>query len=132
MAQYVLDSSALLAHLHNERGADSVEQALIEGSFISTANLAEVLSKLAEAGDDPNDVMAGLQRQGLLQRLTIMPVTVEDAVAIALLHSKTKALGLSLGDRTCLALAQRLQLPVLTADHAWARAKLSVGVETIR
>ena len=35
------------------------------------------------------------------------------------LRSLTRAQGLSLGDRTCLALAPALGLPAMTADRAW-------------
>jgi len=37
--------------------------------------------------------------------------------------------GLSLGDRACLALALREQAPVLTGDRAWS--KVDVGVEVV-
>jgi PIN domain nuclease of toxin-antitoxin system len=39
---------------------------------------------------------------------------------------------LSLGDRACLALAQRLNVPALTADHAWTEVRLDVAVQLIR
>ncbi len=62
----VLDASALLAFLRDEAGADVVERALEAGAAISAANWAEVLSKTAEVGEDP-DVLAGrLQPEGLL------------------------------------------------------------------
>ena len=44
----------------------------------------------------------------------------------------TRALGLSLGDRACLALGLRGGLPVLTADHAWQQLTLGVVVQVIR
>ena len=45
----VLDASALLALLHDERGADRVEAAL-EGALISTVNWAEVIQKSVAHG----------------------------------------------------------------------------------
>jgi ribonuclease VapC len=129
----VLDASALLAYLNDEEGADLVEDALIRGSAISAVNMAEVLSKLADSGQEPDEVTEELQRRGFLDRtLVILPVTAEDAVAIANLYKRTKLQGLSLGDRACLALARRLQVPAVTADRVWSRLKVGAKVEVIR
>jgi PIN domain nuclease of toxin-antitoxin system len=43
------------------------------------------------------------------------------AVRAAALRAATKHLGLSLGDRACLATAQLRDLPVLTADRVWKK-----------
>ena len=129
----VLDASALLAYLNDEAGADMVEEALFRDSAISPVNLAEVLSKLAEVGEDPQDVNENLTRRGLLGgKLVVSPLTADDAVVIARLHRSARAHGLSLGDRACLGLALRLRVPALTADRAWSRLKSGVKVETIR
>jgi PIN domain nuclease of toxin-antitoxin system len=132
-ATRVLDASALLAYLNDDAGADMVEEALLRGSAISAVNLAEVLSKLAEVGEDPQDVSENLTRRGLLGgKLVVSPLSADDAVVIARLHRSTRAHGLSLGDRACLGLALRLRVPALTADRAWSRLKSGVKVETIR
>lgn len=100
---------ALLAYLNDEAGAQAVEDALVRGSAISAVNLAEVLSKLAEIGEDPDEAIENLQRQGLVGgQLAVFPLTADDAVVVAKLHATTKAHGLSLGDRACLGLALRL------------------------
>ncbi len=44
----------------------------------------------------------------------------------------TQPLGLSLGDRACLALALGRQIPAVTADRTWARLKIGVPVQVIR
>jgi ribonuclease VapC len=132
-ATCVLDASALLAYLNDEAGADLVEAALLRGSAISAVNLAEVLSKLAEVGEDPEDVSENLKRRGLLGgKLVVSALSADDAVIIASLHRSTKTHGLSLGDRACLGLALRLHVPALTADRAWLRLKVAVRVEAIR
>ncbi len=132
-ATCVLDASALLAYLNDEAGAQIVEDALVQGAAISAVNLAEVLSKLAEIGEDPDEVTETLRRRGLLDgKLTVSPLTVDDAVMIARLQRSTKAHGLSLGDRACLGLALRLRIPAVTADRAWLRLKVAVKVEAIR
>jgi ribonuclease VapC len=87
---------------------------------MSTANLGEALSKLAERGAEPGEIVARLEEQGLLGGLLdVEPLTIEDAVTIAELRPLTRDHGLSLGDRACLALGIRLGLPVMTADRAW-------------
>ena len=129
----VLDASALLAYLNDEPGADLVEEALVRGSAISAANLADVLSKLAEVGEDPKDVIQNLKRRGLLGgNLVVSALDADDAVMIASLHRSTRARGLSLGDRACLGLALRLRVPALTADRAWLQLKVAVKIEAIR
>ena len=45
---------------------------------------------------------------------------------------ETKKLGLSLGDRACLALGIMLKKTVVTAEHLWSRLRLDVTVEVIR
>jgi ribonuclease VapC len=132
-ATCVLDASAFLAYLNDEAGADVVEDALFRGSAISAVNLAEVLSKLAEVGEDPQAVTENLKRRGLLGgNLVVSPLGEDDAVIIARLYRGTKAHGLSLGDRACLGLALRLKIPALTADRAWSRLKVAVKIEPIR
>jgi ribonuclease VapC len=117
----VLDASALLAYLHGEDGADEVADAISRTAAISAVNWAETLSKLADIGRDPRQVVADLEEQGLLHGLLeVMPFTAEDAPLVAELRPRTRERGLSLGDRACLALALRLGLSVLTADREWA------------
>lgn len=60
------------------------------------------------------------------------PLTDADCIEIALLRPLTKARGLSLADRACLALARRLNVPVVTADREWADLNLGVIVQLIR
>ncbi|WP_017747743.1 hypothetical protein [Scytonema hofmannii] len=48
------------------------------------------------------------------------------------LYQQTRQFGLSLGNRSCLALAIARNLPVLTADTAWTNLSLSVEIQTIR
>lgn len=133
MSRLVLDASSLIAYFQDEPGADVVAASIREGAVISAANWAEVLSKGAEAGDDPLMVVERLTAQGLSGGdLHVFPVTDEDAIVIAQLRPLTRAYGLSLGDRACLALGIRLQLPVVTTDRAWATLGLSVNVRAIR
>jgi PIN domain nuclease of toxin-antitoxin system len=48
------------------------------------------------------------------------------------LRTSTRPLGLSFGDRACLALAGQLHLPALTADRAWRNLTIDVEIRLIR
>lgn len=124
----VLDTSAVLAYLFGETGAEAVEKQL-PGATIHTVNWAEVLSKLAEKGLSAQQATEQLTEIGVLPTLTVDPGTLEDAAEVARLRPLTRALGLSLGDRYCLALASRLGQSVVTADREWD--KLAVGVPVV-
>ncbi|MDQ3963890.1 MAG: type II toxin-antitoxin system VapC family toxin [Actinomycetota bacterium] len=133
MTAVVLDASALLAYLHDESGAEVVEDALSAGGLISAANWAEVLSKFADEGEDPNAIARRLESQGLIgQVVEVVALADSDAVAIAELRPITKPAGLSLGDRACLALGVSSGARVVTADRAWADLDLDIDVHTIR
>lgn len=125
----VLDASALLALLQSEPGADRVARALPDAAM-SVANLAEVAAK---------HVDLGLSAEGLVDRTEALgirthQVTREDVALQAAIRAADPRgrLGLSLGDRLCLALGMRLGVPVITADRAWTAVDLPVDVEAIR
>lgn len=108
-----LDASALLAYLQDENGAEAVEAALADNARCSAANWSEVAQRvLASSGN------WDLDRALLLSYdLRIEPVTAADAEWAA--QRWVRGEGLSLADRLCLALGERLDSPVLTADGAW-------------
>ena len=118
MSEAVLDSSALLALLWNEPGADYVAAAL-PGALLSSVNLAEVVTKLRERG------LSASEGRELVESLGVVVVDfdADQAEATAELRESTRSLGLSLGDRACLALARRRNCPALTADAAWLKAQ---------
>ncbi len=129
----VLDASALLAYLLDEPGARLVAEAIAGGAVISSVNLAEVLGQTADRGADPHRLADDLRRRGLLDgAVTVEPFTGDDAVEAARLRRSTRKLGLSLGDRACLALGLRLARPVLTADRAWTDLALDLELRQIR
>lgn len=133
MSTAVLDASAFMAYLRDEPGADDVADAIADGAAISTANLAEVLSRAADRGADPQRLARQLTERGLLDgAIAVEPLVAADTVEIARLRPLTREHGLSLGDRACLALAKRLDLPAVTADTAWSRLDLRVAVRRIR
>ncbi|MFN7282905.1 MAG: PIN domain-containing protein [Dolichospermum sp.] len=133
MNKSVLDASAFLAYLRDELGAEIVENALINGCYISIINWVEVLSKIVDLGESPEEIIKRLRDEGLLQNsLEIIACNEEDAITIAKFRVLTKSAGLSLGDRACLALGKRLNLPVLTADKVWTSLSLGITITLIR
>ena len=123
----VLDASALLAFLHDEPGADRVQQAF-DDSLMSTVNWTEVLQKaLLQRADT-----AGMQQEFSEVGIIFRPFTLQQAETAARLWQRTRRQGLSLGDRACLALAIEQQTPVLTADRAWRRLDLDIEVRLLR
>ncbi len=113
--------------------ANRVHRGLLRGAVIHTFNWAEVLSKLAERGLDPETAEVDLSERGVLgQTLAVDTGQPGDARTVAALRPVTRGVGLSLGDRYCLALGTRLGWPVLTANRAWATLHLAVTVELLR
>ena len=128
MSRIVLDASAMLAILNGDAGADKLTPRLLSDATASTVNLAEVQSKLVGHGLDPDDAWEA----------AISPVresaafTDEQAKIAGGLVSKTRPLGLSLGDRACLALGIALGAPVYTADQSWKGLRLGIRIHLIR
>lgn len=110
MPASVIDASALLALLQDENGADEVVEAIAAGAAISAVNLSEVLAKLAEHGQ-PAVVALGSIHEAAEGALQVEQFTEDDAAQAADLRPRSKAQGLSLGDRACLALAARCNVP---------------------
>jgi PIN domain nuclease of toxin-antitoxin system len=114
MSDAVLDSSAVLALLLGEPGADKVRSAL-PGGLLSTVNFAEVISKLCERGMPAHQTREAIEAIGV----EVIDFDVNQACIAGDLRNRTRSSGLSLGDRACLALALQRKLPAITADTAW-------------
>lgn len=123
----VLDSSAVLAFLFDEPGAVRVAS-VVGASLMSTVNLAETLAVVERQRREPGPVLQ------LLRELGLAFVLLDEDLAerTAALEGVTRDLGVSLGDRACLALAMRMDRPALTADRAWTRLQLPVRIELVR
>ena len=127
MASAVLDASALLALLRGEVGADRVAACLSQ-AVISTVNQAEVHAKLVLAGVEEKLAWWHIAEAGCPS----IPFDEEQAQIAGGLVKVTRPLGLSLGDRACLALAIQRQSTVYTTNHTWQNLDLGIEVKVIR
>ena len=123
----ILDASAILAVVNRERGAEVVEGELPD-VVVSTVNLAEVVTRMTDAGWPEDSIREELK----VLNGTVVPFSEEDAIATGLLRPLTRSRGLSLGDRACIALGWRTGHRVLTADRAWAGLDLGIEIGLIR
>jgi len=124
----VVDASAVLALLNEEDGSEEISQ-LIGNAVISSVNLSEVVTKLADAGITERNIEQILSNLNL----EIIPFNNQQAfMAALLLRPSTKLNELSLGDRACLALGIALNLPVITTDRLWANLNLDVEIRVVR
>jgi ribonuclease VapC len=124
---WVLDSSAILAEFLKESGGDLVRAS--QGvHYVSAVNFAEVYSELADLGVTAEK----FERVRAIEPFIVVEFDRSQAISSALLRPRTKHLGLSLGDRACLALAIREKATVLTADRSWAGLDLGIEIKVIR
>ena len=128
MTTIVLDASAMLALLNEEPGSENLTPQMLKHSAGSTVNLAEVHTKLISRGGDPDeaweDALSAIQQA--------VPFDEDQARIAGSLVAHTRAFGLSLGDRACLALGLVLQAPVYTTDRSWKNLKVGVRIHVIR
>jgi PIN domain nuclease of toxin-antitoxin system len=122
-----LDASALLAFLFREAGHERVG-AEIETACLSAVNLSEVIGRFVRDGHDARTVLHRLTSTSI----EFVPFAAADAALAASLVPVTRPLGLSLGDRACLALALARRIPAVTADRTWARLKIGIDIQVVR
>ena len=128
MNEFVFDASAILAILQNERGAETLTDEIRKNAVVSAVNLAEVQSKLVKKGHDPEEAW-----EDALSTMTLVePFTGEQARIAGDLITTTEKYGLSLGDRSCLALAIALKAPVYTTEQVWRNLKVGAPIHVIR
>lgn len=117
----------MLCLLNAEPGSDRVAASL-DGAAISAVNLAETAGKLRERGLDATEAREALSALPL----DVRPFTEDQAFDAGALRPLTRPLGLSLGDRACLALAKEMNAVALTADREWLKLDIGVKVELVR
>ena len=128
MSSVVLDASAILAVIHAERGAEKLTPEVLRDAVCSTVNLAEVQAKLVARGWSPDDAW----EDATSPIREAVPFSGEQAKIAGSLVAITRQLGLSLGDRACLALGLSLRAPIYTAEKMWSKLKLGTRIHVIR
>src|ERR1700688_3695112 len=128
MNKFVLDASPILALLNDEPGAEKITPELLSRATTSAVNLAEVQTILVREGGNPDESWA----LAVDPLPSVEPFTAEQARIAGSLIQKTSSLGLSLGDRACLALAIALDAPVYTTDQPWKKLKLGIPIHVLR
>ncbi len=123
----VLDTSALLALILGEPGAEAV-LAEADGALVCAVNLFEIIDVAARQGYDRASTREQLERLGIV----FAPFDHAEATIAPTLPRKIGKRGLSLADRCCLAFAIARGLPVLTGDRDWAKLDLPIEVRLIR
>lgn len=130
MNRIVLDTSALLAILQEEPGAEIFNQQLelLQNATMSAVNISEAYGKLVGRGIRPEEAWEAVTAPVP----EILKFDTEQAKIAGRLQPQTRSLGLSLGDRACLALGLALKAPVYTADQEWKKLRLEVSIHVIR
>jgi ribonuclease VapC len=124
---YALDASAVLCLLQEEKGAERVAEALPD-AMIGAVNYSEVVAKLVEAGIDEVTVDSLIDKL----QLKVIPFDRTQARLAGSFRAATRKLGLSLGDRACLALAAAEGATALTCERIWTKFEAPCKVESLR
>jgi PIN domain nuclease of toxin-antitoxin system len=127
MASFVLDTSALLAFVNGEPGAEIVADVIADAA-VSAVNLSEAVAKLVSRGTSLDVARAALA----MADYEVADFDRAQAEAAGAMIARTRQAGLSLGDRACLALAQREGALALTADRSWSSVDVGVEVRVFR
>jgi PIN domain nuclease of toxin-antitoxin system len=127
MPDVVFDASVVLTAVFREKGYEQV-LSLEQTAMVSAVNIAEARSRLADHGLDRRAIDESL---GLID-MRIVDFDAEQASLSSDLRKETRKVGLSLGDRACLALAMQKGAVAYTADKVWANVSLPIEVKVIR
>ena len=131
MSSVILDSSALLALIHNEPGCDVVKP-LLPNAVMSSINIAEVIGILGARYKMPQNEITEMIEE-LIQ--TIISFNTAQAYIVGEIEKINRAqkLALSLADKACISLGELLNAPIYTADKAWAKVPiLNAQIHLIR
>ncbi len=128
MSKNVLESSAILAIIFQERAAENQTEEVMATSIMSTVNFAEVQAKLIQKGLPPEE--AWEDASSLVAELRLF--TTEQARTAGSLNASSEKYGLFLGDRACLAVAISLNAPVYTTEQIWRDLNLGIPILVIR
>jgi PIN domain nuclease of toxin-antitoxin system len=117
VSNFAIDSSALLAMIGNEPGAEAIA-AILPDCVVSTVSIAEAAATLTAR----NFSTAPLELALAESHVEIAPFSALQARLCGELRRAIKSRGLSLGDRACLALSLERGLTAVTANAPWVGA----------
>ena len=120
----VIDSSAVLAVLRNEKGAD-VAIDMMQHGVISAINLGEVVQVQLRDGISRTEIEQAMDEWDI----PVVNVDAELAYMAAEMRATALVKGMSQADCICLALAKREGVAALTGDRKWAGIADAIGVE---
>jgi PIN domain nuclease of toxin-antitoxin system len=123
----VFDASAALAILNQEPGADKA-RSFLSGASISSVNVVEVGTRLVDGGMPFEAAREAIK----LLKLRVSDFDSDLCDRAIQLRGQTRSKGLSLADRSCLALALREGATAITADRIWSGADVGCPIELIR
>jgi ribonuclease VapC len=123
--EVVIDSSAAVALAKGEAGAAALVPHYLAGAIMSSVNLAEFVQVLRRVDRDPEPYLQIFRDAGM----RIVAADAQLAILAGELERTTRHVGLSLGDRFCLALAARTGRAVVTTDRVWRT--IDLGIEVI-
>ena len=124
---HVLDTSALVAALLGEAGADRVFEVL-DNAAMSSVNLLETFGKLVQRGVPVGEARARIESLAIPS----VPWTEEDVWESGDVLPLAWQKGISLGDRVCLVTARKHGAVAVTADRQWVGAATGVEILLIR
>ena len=119
-----MDASVLVAVFNNEPYNKTIPTKF-DTAVITTFNLAEAVNSiLVKKGGDVGMLW------NFIGNFVQNHYPLDDDLSYRALAMTefSKPLGLSLGDRYCLALAQKLRIPVYTGDRAWQKLEEQLGI----
>lgn len=122
--RYVIDTSALLAGLFGEPGADVLRRAG-PGAVISSVTLSEFLAKCSDRDISQDKARSHLANLGI----AIANFGETEAMQAAALRVGTRFYNISFADRACLALARSRGLPVFTTDQDWSKLEAAQDID---
>jgi PIN domain nuclease of toxin-antitoxin system len=118
----------MMAVLQGEPGSDKLTVEMLDNAIGSSVNVVEVQTKLVSRGENPDEAW----EDALSAIDEVAPFTAEQARIAGSLVTQTRSLGLSLGDRACLALGVVLKAPIYTTDKSWKGLNLGIHIHVIR
>ena len=125
MAFIIVDASVIVAIAKNEP-LNAEAYTHIHDAMISSVNACEVLTIFIDrVGMTLEEAVKALN--GF--KLKIEPFDQNHFHLAAQMYPHTKRLGLSLGDRACLALGKHHKLPVMTVDKIWQEAGETLDIK---